>query len=267
MHTLPPRLDRSGRVIGAARRREERPHSGVTQGSPSGLRPPDAGGPLQGERPVLAEPRHEADRPADGRCESVEGAICRARAQHSAKARDFSYPMSPSRRIHCVRRCQLLFRTHQHTYWYHMSSVDRYRKVVSSTGPTTANRSLPCDRGPTRRDRGQRHRAPDSDRGVTVPADSRPGTKPPAFFRRDREDRTVRSVAGTASGRRLRPGTSERGRSSLPARRPRAPSGGGWRDRTSPLSESVKHCLGDWSSCFTNWETRGGAGESGKGSP
>ena len=108
------------------------------------------------------------------------------------------------------------------------------QEVVSSTGPTTANRSLPCDRGPTRRDRGQRHPAPDSDRGVTVPADSRPGTKPPAFFRRYREDRTVRSVAGTASGRRLRPGTSERGRSSLPARRPRAPSGGGWSDRTPP---------------------------------
>ena len=108
------------------------------------------------------------------------------------------------------------------------------QEVVSSTGPTTANRSLPCDRGPNRGDRGQRHPAPDSDRGVTVPADSRPGTKPPAFFRRYREDRTVRSVAGTASGRRLRPGTSERGRSSLPARRPRAPSGGGWSDRTPP---------------------------------
>ena len=90
MHALPGRLDRSREAIGAGRGREERPG----RGSPLGLRP------LEAERPVVREPRREADRVGTlpvarrsghvldrlPRCESVEGAIRRARAQHSARA-------------------------------------------------------------------------------------------------------------------------------------------------------------------------------------
>ena len=301
----------SGQHDGAKNARTQgslRGHSGVPVGAPPARCRRATPGRAAGSRGAPARSRSPGGRPARGR----RGRDLSRTGAALGQGRDFAYPMSPSRRIHRVRKYQLFFRIINihigitcrrstatgmwfrlraiyppsaddkgaiHAGWARdwpalsplppgegpgvrggcrgislqagryppfphpkplsrgergFPSLQRKMALVSSTGPTTANRSLPCDRGPTRRDRGQRHPAPDRDRGVTVPADSRPGSKPPAFFRRYREDRTVRSVAGTASGRRLRPGTSERGRSSLPARRPRAPSGGGWSDRTPP---------------------------------
>ena len=99
----------AARAIGAGRRREERPRSGALLG----LRP------LQAEWSVVGEPLHEADRRADG------GAAGRTAL---GPGQDFAYPDVSVASHPLCWQMPIALPYHQHTYWYHMSSVDRYRR-------------------------------------------------------------------------------------------------------------------------------------------
>ena len=160
MRTLPCRLDRSGGAIGAGRGREERPG----QGSPPGLRLIDAGGhsgsndrwfDSYGVKPIAERlvTRPDAQRSGHAldrlvRCESVEGASCRARAQLSAKVL-----VSHVRWICLITSAP--FENTKHSFLKYYFCV--YKIVVwpkdpsySSLGRTETVRSLPWSGGPIR---------------------------------------------------------------------------------------------------------------------
>ena len=183
MHALPGRLDRSGRAIGAGRWGEERPR----RGSPLGLRP------LEAERPVVGELRHETDRQSTGDVAGRAALGPRARPAPALRARrgsdpprpraalgqghDFAYPMYPSRHFRFVREYQYIIILIQ----FLVSNVEirPMDAAAASIGRTETDRSLPGGRGAIRPGRGERRPMPDSDRGVVVPAGSRPGSHAP----------------------------------------------------------------------------------------
>ena len=164
MQTLPCRLDRSRRAIGAGRGREER----QCQGLPLGLRP------LEAERPVVRELRHEADRPSDGGVAGRAALGPRARALRERRGRDlprpraalgqdhdFAYPMYPSRHFRPVREYQYIARVIQFFGLKCRNTADGrsgcvYRTDRNGSIASGGPRSDPIGQGRTPPDAGQR---------------------------------------------------------------------------------------------------------------
>ena len=180
MHALPGRLDRSREAIGAGRGREERPG----RGSPLGLRP------LEAERPVVREPRREADRVGTLPVARRSGHVLDLPRPRAAlgQGHEFAYPMYPSRHFRTVREYQYIALLIQFFGLKCRSSADERSGCVYRTdgnGPIASMgpRTDPTGPGRTPPEAGQW-----PGRGL-VPVDSWPGSQAPAACGAPEQDR------------------------------------------------------------------------------
>ena len=167
MQALPGRLDRSRRAIGAGRGREER----QCRVLPLGLRP------LEAERPVVREPRHETDRQSTGDVSGRAALGPRARPAPALRERrgrdppppraalgqghDFAYPMYPSRHFRPVREYHHIIFVIQHFGIKCRVLADGrsgcvYRTDRNGSIASGGPRSDPTGQGRTPPDAGQR---------------------------------------------------------------------------------------------------------------
>ena len=93
------------------------------------------------------------------------------------QSQDFAYPMYPSRHFRPVREYQYMVRLIQDFGLKCRIMADGRSGCVYRTDRDGSNASVGPRSDPT--GRGERRPMPDSDRGVVVPADSRPGSQAP----------------------------------------------------------------------------------------